>query len=764
MNPLKSPAEVGIAVSETGLAKSFGASRRAGALRKSMARCVAVLSLVVCGLAFAAPARANNIDVEVLSDVLAVDQVCTLREAIINANNDAATWPDCAAGSGADVININPSGTITLAIVNTPGPGDTDQLAAEGDLDITSSLTINGNPSGTTINANQIDRIFDINADPDIFDGITPPPINVTLNNLTITNGRQNDVGAVKVGADATVTMNGCTVSNSTSWANDAGGVGVFTGGALTMNNCTVSGNHALLLAGGIKNEGALTLSGCTVSDNRTDTTPTRGQGIGSYSTTTIRNTIVAGNSTNRPELEGTYTSEGYNVIGRITDNTMTPIAIITPAPGTADQIGVSPALVNLGPLQNNGGPTPTHALGAGSIAIDKGNSFGLTTDQRGEVRPCDLAAVANASGGDGSDSGAFELQGMCVSNVPAPPDAVDDVANVLEDSGANAVNVLANDTDANGDTLTVVSVTQGAHGSVAITGGGAGVSYTPAANYFGPDSFSYTIDDGNGGTDTANVSVNVSNVNDAPTASGDAYDTDSNTPLHVNAPGVLSNDSDIDGDALSAQQVTGPSHALSFALHADGSFDYTPALNFSGNDSFTYRASDGSAQSNTVTVNITVHDKVPPALSASVGTGSLWPPNHDLENVGLSVSASDNSGDPVQIQVAVFSDEDDVTSAGGEMSPDAKNIAPVTLRLRSERSGNSDGRVYLIVVTATDSSNNVTRACLAVVIPKSQSGASATSVAQQAQAAVNYCQTHNGAPPPGYFVVGDGPTVGPKQ
>lgn len=763
MNPLKSPAEDGLAVSETSLAKTFGVPRRAGALRKSMARCAALLSIALCAVAVAAPARANNIDVEVLSDVLAVDQVCTLREAVINANNDAATWPDCAAGSGADTININPAGTITLAIANVPASGgDTDQFAARGDLDIVSSLTINGSAGGTTIDADQLDRIFDINPDGDS-DGITPS-ITVVLNNLNITNGRQNDTGAVLVQANATVEMNGCTVSNSTSWANDAGGVGVFSGGSLTMNNCTVSGNHALLLAGGIKNEGVLTLSGCTVSDNRTDTTPTRGQGIGSYATTTIRNTIVVGNSTNKPELEGLYNSEGYNVIGRITDNTMTPVAIITPAPGTADQIGVSTAAVNLGPLQNNGGPTPTHALGAGSVAIDAGQSFGLTTDQRSLTRPCDLASVANATGGDGSDSGAFEVQGMCLSNTPAPPDAVDDAANVSEDSGANAVDVLANDTDSNGDTLTVTSVTQGSHGSVAITGGGAGVSYTPAPDYFGTDSFSYTIDDGNGGTDSATVSVNVSNVNDAPAATGDAYDTDSNAPLHVNAPGVLSNDSDVDGDSLSAQQVSGPSHALSFALHADGSFDYTPAVDFAGNDSFTYRASDGSAQSNTVTVNINVRDKVPPVLNASVGVGSLWSPNHDLVNVGLNVSASDNSGGPVAVQVAVFSDEDDVTLAGGEMSPDAKDIAPGSLRLRAERAGNSDGRVYLIVITATDSSNNVTRACLAVVVPKSQGAASAASAAQQAQAAVNYANTHNGAPPPGYFVVGDGPTVGPKQ
>jgi hypothetical protein len=468
----------------------------------------------------------------------------------------------------------------------------------------------------------------------------------------------------------------------------------------------------------------------------------------------------VAGNhGVDCPNLLGSFTSLGYNVVGEF--GTIMSNPDITPT--TGDQFDVSDAAVHLGPLGSNGGPTETHPLLPGSIAIDQGHASGTVADQRGQTRPCDLPSVANAVGGDGSDVGALEVQGPC-SAAPAPPDAVDDNANVFEDSGANAINVLANDTDANNDTLMVVSVTQGSHGSVAITGGGTGVSYTPAANYFGADSFTYTISDGNSGTDTANVSVNVANVNDAPTATGDAYDTNSNTPLHVNAPGVLGNDSDIDGDSLSAQQVSGPAHALSFALHADGSFDYTPATNFAGADSFTYRASDGSLQSDTVTVNITVHDTVPPVLNASVGAGSLWPPNHDLLNVGLNVSASDNSGDPVQIQVAVFSDEDDITSAGGEMSPDARDIAPGTLRLRAEREGSGDGRVYLIVVTATDSSNNVTRKCLAVVVPKSQSKADAASVAQQAQAAVSYCQTHNGAPPPGYFVVGDGPTIGPKQ
>lgn len=81
----------------------------------------------------------------------------------------------------------------------------------------------------------------------------------------------------------------------------------------------------------------------------------------------------------------------------------------------------MSDAAVQLGVLQNNSGPTPTHALGVGSIAIDKGNSFTLTSDQRGETRPCDDAAIPNATGGDGADVGAFEVQGLCFADTDPP-------------------------------------------------------------------------------------------------------------------------------------------------------------------------------------------------------------------------------------------------------------------------------------------------------------------------------------------------------
>ena len=96
--------------------------------------------------------------------------------------------------------------------------------------------------------------------------------------------------------------------------------------------------------------------------------------------------------------------------------------------------------------------------------------------------------------------------------------------------------------------------------------------------------------------------------------------------------------------------------------------------------------------------------------------------------------------------------------------SLDAKDIVQVTLRLRGERVEANDGRVYLIVVTATDSSGGVSRNYHTVVVPKNNKQANINSVNAQAAAAITFAQANNGAPPPGYFVIGDGPIIGPKQ
>src|SRR4029453_2073764 len=161
------------------------------------------------------------------------------------------------------------------------------------------------------------------------------------------------------------------------------------------------------------------------------------------------------------------------------------------------------------------------------------------------------------------------------------------------------------NDTDPDGNPLTAVVVTGPGHGSLTFNPDGA-FTYTPAANFNGSDSFSYRASDGTAQSDPATVTITVSASNDAPTATDDAYSTGEDTVLTVNAPGVLANDSDADGNQLSAVLGSGPSHGT-LTLNPDGSFLYTPTADYNGPDSFTYRASDGTAISNPATVTFTV-------------------------------------------------------------------------------------------------------------------------------------------------------------
>ena len=217
------------------------------------------------------------------------------------------------------------------------------------------------------------------------------------------------------------------------------------------------------------------------------------------------------------------------------------------------------------------------------------------------------------------------------VADAPAP---VADTATVAEDSSASSIDVLANDVDPdnlsapfNGG-LTVTAAGPAAHGTVAIAGGGLSVSYAPAADFNGSDSFSYTVCDAELTCTAATVTVTVTPVNDAPVAAADVASTNEDTPLSVPVPGVLGNDSDVDGDTLSALLVDGPAHAADFHLHANGSYDYTPDADFNGTDRFTYKANDGSLNSNVATVTITVNavNDAPVATDDSASTNEDTP------------------------------------------------------------------------------------------------------------------------------------------
>jgi uncharacterized repeat protein (TIGR01451 family) len=162
--------------------------------------------------------------------------------------------------------------------------------------------------------------------------------------------------------------------------------------------------------------------------------------------------------------------------------------------------------------------------------------------------------------------------------------------------------------------------------------------------------------------------------------------------------------------------------------------------------------------------VSFTVFNPVP-VVTATSAVALLPQNDHELVNIGLTALATDGACPaPTTFSLQVFGNEDDETPTGAVFSPDAKDVAVTTLRLREERVDNGDGRVYLIVVKATDTAGGTGFATLTVVVPKSSSAANITTANTLAAAAKAYADSHGGAPPAGYFLVGDGPVIGSKQ
>lgn len=183
---------------------------------------------------------------------------------------------------------------------------------------------------------------------------------------------------------------------------------------------------------------------------------------------------------------------------------------------------------------------------------------------------------------------------------------AEDDAYTAIHDqllSVSAAAGVLANDT---GVGLTAERITNPAHGTLTFSSDGS-FTYRPAAGYTGSDSFIYearVLSLGILVTDQAVVKLTVTNA--APVANDDSYTATTGVTLTVPAPGVLADDSDADGDSLRAILVDGGGNG-SLDLNSDGSFTYKSGGSFTGTRTFTYRASDGIASSNTATVTITV-------------------------------------------------------------------------------------------------------------------------------------------------------------
>lgn len=257
----------------------------------------------------------------------------------------------------------------------------------------------------------------------------------------------------------------------------------------------------------------------------------------------------------------------------------------------------------------------------------------------------------------DGTESGLATLVTIVVNPVHDTPVAVDDFYSIDEDALLPvlvAAGVLNNDVDADGLVLTAAVVAAPQHGSLIFLPTGA-FTYVPDPNFNGTDSFTYQAADLTSNSNIATVTITVNGVNDEPVAGNDSYNTNEDQALVITAGGVLANDSDIEGNLLTAVLVDQPLHG-SLALDASGSFTYTPFANYFGADSFTYLAVDGLAESIVATVNLTVN-------SLNDGPVSVNDAYNVDEDSALSIPAltgllsndSDADSDPLTALVATL-------------------------------------------------------------------------------------------------------------
>ncbi len=605
------------------------------------------------------------------------DGFISLREAIIATNNT----------TGADTISLA-GGTYTLSVA---GAGE--DAAASGDLDILGGLTITGAGSGTTIvDGAGLDRVFEAhvsnaiviqdimvrNGDATNKDGgglLVNAGGNVQLERVVL-NGNTAKTGGAIANDRATLAIVDSTIDGNSS-TNSGGGLS-NTGGFVTMTGSTVSGNSSGSVGGGIenKNSGAsLTLTNVTMSGNTASTEGgaifnqsllsvtnstiafnSAGTVVGGISTYfpggLLRNTILASNTNGN--FSGTLISLGYNIDS---DGT----AALS---GTGDLSGVNPLLDAT--LQANGGYTATHALQAGSPAIDAGtNTATPPSDQRGFARV------------GATDIGAYEFAGAVL--VTPPTDIALSNTTVAENTstaGGYSVGTLtATDPDA-GDTF-IYSIAGGTDAaSFSIAGAqsdelilDAGLlDYEVKASYV----VRVAVTDSAGNRYEETFTIDAGNINDAPVnALPSSAATNAGTPLvfsAANGNNISVQDPDAgsasmqvtltaangtltlatttglifstgDGSADALMSFTGSSPNINAAL--DG-ISFNPAAGFLGAASLTIAVDDqgntgaGVARSDSDSITITVS---PPTLLYP----SFFPPTN-LERAASGTPAVANS------------------------------------------------------------------------------------------------------------------------
>jgi hypothetical protein len=393
--------------------------------------------------------------------------------------------------------------------------------------------------------------------------------------------------------ATAVVTVTVTAVNHAPTANNDAATTPAGTEVVIDVlaNDADVDGDSLTVTAVGAPQQGSTVLVASGLNAGRISYLPlagfvgidqftyTIGDGRGGTATATVSVTVTAVNRA----------PAAMNDVATVVEDTATALNVLSNDSDPDNDVLVIAGLTQ--PASGGSAVTGTGPI-AGQVVYTPGADFVGT----------DSFTYTIADGHGGASTATVTVTVTAVNDAPV---AVNDVATVAEDATV-AINVTANDLDVDGDVLGIIAVSTPAHGTATLLtlGPDAGrVSYTPAANFAGADSFTYTVSDGHGGTATASVSVTVTAVNDAPIAADDGAATTGPTPVAI---AVLANDVDVDGDPLSVTAIGAPAHGTAVLLTGPdaGKVSYTAEAGFVGSDSFTYTITDGLA---TATATVTV-------------------------------------------------------------------------------------------------------------------------------------------------------------
>ena len=285
------------------------------------------------------------------------------------------------------------------------------------------------------------------------------------------------------------------------------------------------------------------------------------------------------------------------------------------------------------------------------------------------------------------------------------PPDAVNDVATTGFETPV-LVSVLANDTDSDGDLLTIASATKPAHGTLRVVG--SRIDYTPDTGFEGIDAFSYTVADGRGGTDTAGVIVTVGSpnlppppsTNRPPVAADDVVATAFETAVTID---VLANDTDPDTDPLSVTGTTQPPNGS--VRIVGGRIEYAPAIGFRGIDTFEYTIEDGRGGRNTAVVTVSVGSSInnnsPIARDDSAVTRF-----ETIVAIDVLANDTDADGDPLTVTLASTPTHGTARLAGNRVeyspAPGFVGADTLTYAVRDGRGGSNTAVVRVTVEPPT--------------------------------------------------------------